>query len=138
MGRPSKYKKKYCEEIVKYFDIEPYSVNEKLNKLIPNDLRFLTGFARAIGVCKDTLNEWCTKYNEFSDAYKKVKGMQKEHLIINGLLGLYNPGFACFTAKNITVWRDKHEVEHTGEVKLTKEERAETVNRIRGYYTDQN
>ena len=36
------------------------------------------------------------------------------------------------------LWRDKHEVEHTGEVKLTKEERAETVNRIKGYYTDQN
>ena len=122
-GRPSKYKKEYCEMIVVYFDIEPTKEVEVVTTFKngttresseerPNHLKFLNKFARSIGVCHDTLIEWTKRHPEFSDAYTHAKELQKEHLITCGLLGLYNPAFAKFTAVNITDMRDKTETTH--------------------------
>ena len=73
---------------------------------------FLSNFAHKIGVCHDTLLEWCKRHPEFSEAYTCAKELQKQHLIECGLLGLFNSKFAIFTAKNITDMRDKQEIEH--------------------------
>lgn len=124
-GRPTKYKTEYCEKLIEFFDIEPTAevpvvttfkngTTRESTELRANDLRFLSAFARKIGVCHDTLCEWCKVYPEFSEAYARAKALQKEHLIICGLQDLYNSRFAMFTAKNITDMRDKTEHELTG------------------------
>lgn len=109
-GRPTKYKAKYCEGIVKCFNILPTKKDE--GKRVANDLKFLSQYAREIGVCHDTLLEWCKKHPEFSLAYKKAKDLQREHLITCGLLGFYNPAAFIFTAKNIAGMKDKTETIH--------------------------
>jgi hypothetical protein len=130
-GRPAKYKAKYCKEIISFFDIEPIKeIDVKLiqkngsvietTKEVAENLRFFSSFARKIGVCHDTLLEWCKRHKEFSESYKICKELQKEHLIICGLKGFYNPAAFCFTAKNITDMRDKQEFEHSADAALTQ------------------
>jgi hypothetical protein len=126
MARPTKYKRRYCNDIIAYFDVEPYqevavrvtdkkSGREYINdELRANDLPFFAGFARSIGVSRDTLVEWTTVWPEFSVAHKRCKELQEQMLAVNGLQGLYNASFAIFTAKNVAGWRDKQELEHTG------------------------
>lgn len=124
IGRPSLYKPEYCQAIVDYFDKDPY---QKVNvvtghsdgkpitktELKANDLPFLAGFAKSIGVNRDTVNEWAKHHPDFSVALKKAKELQEQMLATNGLHGLYNPTFAIFTAKNVAGWRDKVETGFT-------------------------
>ncbi len=119
MGRPTKYKKEYCDRIIEFFSRPPYEeievkhhnkdgkVIKKEIKRKPNDLPFLFEFAHEIGVSDRTLERWAKKHKEFCRAYKEAKELQKNFLIINGLLGLYKPAFAIFTAKNITDMRNE-------------------------------
>lgn len=127
-GRPTDYDQKYCEEIIKYFNIEPHfetPVEKQLKngtvttsvKFIASDLPTLAGFASKIGVCRDTLNEWETKYPEFSDAIKRCKSFQENILVTNALKGSYNPTFSIFFAKNNMNWKDKTETDITSEGK---------------------
>lgn len=51
-GRPSKYKKEYCKEIIPFMAAGESHVQ----------------FAAKIGVSKDTINEWKRQYPEFSAA----------------------------------------------------------------------
>lgn len=129
MGRPLSYKPEYCQRIVEYFDIEPYREVETnytykngdtvtKTELRANDLRFFSGFARSIGVVQPTLQSWRETYPDFSVAFKKAKELQEEHLITNGLQDTFAQAFAIFTAKNILGWRDKTEVEHSGNLTL--------------------
>lgn len=117
-GAPTTYKKKYCEEIIKFFDIEPYELKERTRtnkdgssftyeEEVPNDIPFISAFARKIKVHKDTLYEWRKVHPEFSDSFKIAKDLQKEILVVNGLRGLYKGSFPIFTAKNILGWRDQ-------------------------------
>ena len=118
-GKSSKYKKQYCKQIIEFFSRDPYkevevkhygndgTVRRTEIKRIANDLPFLSQFAHTIGVSSRTLERWAKRHREFSRAYTMAKEMQKEFLIINGLLGLYNSTFAIFTAKNITDMRDQ-------------------------------
>jgi len=105
MGRPTKYRPEYCREILEHFNVD--FTNAAQTKPVP--LNFLSAFARKIGVCRDTLGEWTKVHPDFSDAYKKAKALQKEHLITCALLGLFPPAAFIFTAKNITDMRDKFE-----------------------------
>lgn len=118
MPRPTKYKKQYCKQIIEFFSRPPYEEVEVKHyykdggfkietKRKPNDLPFLSQFAREIGVCGRTLERWAKKHKEFCRAYKEAKELQKAFLIKNGLLGLYKASFAIFTAKNITDMRDE-------------------------------
>lgn len=136
MGRPTKYKKEYCDEMIEFFDRghtrKTYETitykNGKTKKKeigeVANDLPFISAFARKIGVSRDTLHEWAHGKNKngklkhpiFSDAYKAAKKIQKEMLIGNAVKGLYNATAFIFTAKNITDMKDKQDIEHTGEV----------------------
>jgi hypothetical protein len=132
-GQPTKYRKEYCEELIKYFDIEPYYerketiVNQKTKqkyvkyRIIAHDLPTLAGFAVKLGVCRDTIHEWETakkkngklKHKEFSDAIKRAKDIQENIWAINSFKGLYNPAFTIFAGKNIFNWKDKQDIDHT-------------------------
>lgn len=127
-GRPTKYKKAYCEELISFFSVEPHrreAVSEsnaydkeggvKFNKVeykrVPNDLPTLSKFATKIGIDTTTLYEWQEKHIEFSNALRRARELYKDFLTENGLLGLYNGAFAIFIAKNTTDMKDKSEVE---------------------------
>jgi hypothetical protein len=124
-GRPTKYRKSFCKQIIKYFTVDPTRKievkytnrkGEKWSKTeeVANPLVFLSNFAAKIGVCHDTVLEWCKVHPEFSEAYARAKELQKQHLIECGLLGLFNSHFAIFTGKNIADMVDKREVEVGG------------------------
>lgn len=123
-GAPTKYDPKYCEEIMKFFDIQPHfetpvtttykdgTTKEEI-KLLPSDLPTLAGFAVKLGVHRDTINQWSKDYPEFSDAIKRAKECQENILITNGLQGLYAQPFAIITTKNVLGWRDKSDTDIT-------------------------
>jgi len=131
VGRSSKYKMQYCEQIVDFFSRKPYEEVEVKHfgkdgtlrrteiKRIANTLPFLSEFARNVGVSVRTLERWAKQHKEFCRAYKRAKELQKEFLITNGLLGLYNPTFAIFTAKNITDMRDQQNLRIDGETHIS-------------------
>ncbi len=124
-GRPSKYKPEFCKAIVKFFDIEPTrevpvttvyknGTERESTEERANHLPFFSNFAHSIGVNDDTIVKWSKKYPDFNAAYTRAKALQKQHLITCGLLGLYNPVFAKFTAINITDMKDTSGIELGG------------------------
>ncbi len=132
-GRPTSYREEYCELMVDFFSEDPYREVETTHhdkkggswttsEDKANDMPMFSKFALKIGVCHDTLCEWRKVHRDFSEAYKKCKGLQEYFLMINGLKGLYVPSFSIFTAKNICLWRDRQEIEHSGEVKHSRDD----------------
>ena len=123
-GRPTKYKKQYCEEIIRFFDVPQTKIQKvtqitasgvtEFNKEVPENLPTIIGFARKIGVLSETLKEWADKYEEFSVSYRKALEIEKEFLIQNGLKGFYQPNIFQFIASNLTDMRNKETKEHTG------------------------
>lgn len=124
VGRPTKYKKEYCKKMFNFFNIShtfdkeiisyDKDGNEKISYIEkPNILPTFEKFAVSIGVCVDTLNEWSKVHEEFSEAYKKCKNLQKDMLNDLAMRGFYNPTYTIFVAKNITDMRDKQEIEAT-------------------------
>lgn len=117
-GRKTTYKPKYCEQIIKYFNREPYEREEVEHsrkdgstyftiEYIPCDPPTYEGFATKIGVHRITLLDWCERYPEFDYAYKQCKDFQKNILIINGAKGFYNAPFTIFLASNVTDMKSK-------------------------------
>ena len=102
-GRPTKYKKEYCQDIKKFF-------SKSLTITQDPELPFFSAYAREIKVNTDTLHEWKKKHKEFSEAYKECKHIQEEILAKFALEGKFNSTFSIFTAKNILGWRDVKEV----------------------------
>jgi hypothetical protein len=128
-GRPTLYREEFADDLIKFFDIEPFhEVNEMDGKggtrtrLMPNKFPTLARFACNCGVTRDTLYEWATgkdengelKHPKFSYAYKRAKEYQESLLVEGTMNGAYNAPFAIFSAKNILGWKDKHEQEVTG------------------------
>lgn len=132
-GRPTKYKKTYCQALIKFFDAEPFEdvalphykgkgkdrqVVWTDFKRIANKLPTLVQFAKSIGVGYPTVWQWQNDgergnyHKEFEEAYTRAKELQKDFLLQNGLQGLYNPIFAKFTAINITDMIDSQERVH--------------------------
>lgn len=102
-GRPTKYKPEYCQGIIDYFhDSEGCPL--------------IQDYAHSIGVNKTTLYEWEQNYPDFSNAIKTAREMQESKLVSGALTGKFQQAFSIFMAKNIIGWRDKHEVDHTGNI----------------------
>lgn len=117
MARPTKYREEYCEDIIKFFTREPFTVvynadgSPALDRsgspvLMPCTLPTFEGFAIKIGVDSDTLINWSKKHERFLGAVKRAKTLQKEILVQNGLAGNYEKSFAIFLAKNVTNMKD--------------------------------
>ena len=72
-GRPTLYKPEFCDEIIKYFDVEPYTVQIVLNektgneshRKVANDYPTLAGFAKHIKVSRSVLQFWMQAHPEF-------------------------------------------------------------------------
>ena len=119
-GRPTMYKPEYCEQMLEYFDVDPYREVTRINKKtgneyterIANRLPSFVGFASMIGVSRMTIQNWGKKYPDFLYAVTCAKACAEDILVTNTLLGLYNPQFSIFVAKNYTDMRDVTGVEH--------------------------
>lgn len=107
-GRPTKYKPKYCQAIVDYFDIDvqEYRSGEK---------KFPTfaDFAHTIGVSHDSIPRWAEKYPDFCVAYKKAKSLLESFFIRAGMESAINTTFAIFYSKNCLGWKDKQEIDQS-------------------------
>ena len=126
-GAPTKYRPEFCEDIITFFDREPFKVatDDEGNALTTQtgkpllmacELPTFEKFASDIGVHKDSIYEWAKVHPEFSDAKKIAQQLQYNILVQNGLLGGYNSTFAIFTGKAALGMRDGGEADK-GEAK---------------------
>lgn len=113
-GAPSKYRDEYADQLIEYFDIEPYTETvDESGKIvrIGNKFPTLARFALNIGVHRGTLLNWADENDQFFNAMKKAKDYQEAFLVEAGLAGAVEKTFAIFTAKNVIGWTDKQQVE---------------------------
>lgn len=138
VGRPTKYKDRYCKDMVKFFDVEATKIvldlskndGTEFEKRVANKMPTFSGFARKIGVDQDTLHEWKKKYPEFSEAFKEAKQLQEQYLLDVGMAGVTSASFVIFTMKNVLGWRDEKDLKLKAEKenrKLTDEELNEAI-----------
>lgn len=130
MARPIEYTDHVCQKAKDYLaqckDEEEQIISgesEKFtsykNKLKVN-LPTIEGLAVYLGIHKDTVYDWETKYPEFSDVINVLRGNQSKELINKGLSGDYNPIIAKLLLMKHG-YTDKSEVEQrvTGEIKYS-------------------
>lgn len=98
-GRPTKYKRIYCNLLLQYFDIQPckesliiksgknWRVEE--TKLLPVDFPTFEGFSWNIGVTPQILYDWGNEHPEFQQALTRVRAKQRDILVRGGLNGVY-------------------------------------------------
>lgn len=122
VGRPTKYRKEYCQAIVDFFTVEEFEEHTEqkatasgkvveVTKRTPAGFPSIQGFAASIGVCNDTIYEWRKHHVEFSEAIKKGQALQEKLLVKHAMSGGYAQAFAIFFAKNNMGWKDKIEQE---------------------------
>jgi hypothetical protein len=108
MGRPSKYKKEYCDKLIDH---------------MKQGLSF-ESFAGVVGTCKQTIYTWTENHAEFLDAKKRGSALSQltwEKMGIAGAAGKiagFNATSWIFNMKNRCDWRDKKEVE--ADINITK------------------
>lgn len=123
-GRPSAYKPEYCQAIIEFFSIDPYTTRKitittkkgdtiEKKEEVANDIVFLDDFADKIGVSYETVRAWAADIPEFSVAYKKAKRLQEKFIMVNMLRGNYVAPGAIFTLKNVAKWRDEDDTNWT-------------------------
>lgn len=128
-GQPTKYKPEYCQQLIDYFSIEPLDIvqdteindpdgSKRISRRLPQRFPWFEGFARKIGVHRNTLKNWCNEHPEFAKAYETAKDLQREFLVDIGLSGATSASFAIFTMKNVCGWRDERDLK----LKKAKEE----------------
>lgn len=124
-GQPTKYKPEYCQQLIDYFSIEPLEVireqeiigtegGKYVSRRLPQRFPWFEGFARKIGVHRNTLKNWCNEHPEFAEAYGIAKDLQREFLVDIGLSGATSASFAIFTMKNVCGWRDERDLKLRG------------------------
>ena len=127
VGCPTKYRPKYCKELVDYFEIEYQMITEEVasqGKAVEvvraklSKFPTLEGFCVEIGITKNTLLNWTKEFPEFLRAYTIAKHKQKMLLMQGGLSGEYNSSFAKFVAINCTDMVEKQEIKTENEHKV--------------------
>lgn len=76
----------YIESCVDTYDPDTKQRTVRLPKI--------ASLALMLGVSKETINQWEKQYPKFSDATDKVRALQEEKLLDEGLAGNYNPMIA--------------------------------------------
>lgn len=123
VGRPTKYRPEFAQQILTYFDKQPYTEVDVpqpsglvKRQRMATDPPMLSDFARSIGVSVKTLNRWAVdinvetgnpKHPDFVEAYARAREMQESLIARGGLLHLYDPRVAQFALKNLAGWADQ-------------------------------
>lgn len=122
-GRPSKYKPEFA-------DIAYATMAEGFSK---------TATAGRLGICRDTLYQWCDDYPEFSDAIKR--GEMARTLVLERMLLKAPDGptvtSRIFALKNAAPdeWKDVQERKNTGTIEhkhTVADDVADFTSRISG------
>lgn len=110
-GRPKKY-------TPAFLDIEAEALLQFIELCFQtNSVPFECTFALQRGYSSQRFSEKDFKeHPRFSEAFKRFKDVQKSVLLSGGLSGHLQTGFAIFTCKNVLGWRDRQEVEHSGQI----------------------
>lgn len=96
----------------------------------------LSGLALWIGVDRKTLYNYSEK-DEFFPTIKKAKDIVEASMEERALTGENNVTFSIFALKNNFGWRDKQEIEHSGETSvnvntnMTEEERKQRIEELK-------
>lgn len=78
---------------------------------------FLEEFASKRGYWVQYLSEWAHKNEKLSDSIKKTMDIQRYKLLILSLARKIDNTTTIFILKNNHGWKDKQELQHSGEVK---------------------
>lgn len=129
-GRPTKYQPSYCNKLIAFMSkggtmvTKPMVVSggkDEGSCIEDHPLGYLPaffeGFAISLGVCIDTLLEWCKRYPEFSYAWKRAKEIQRQQMVQGMVAGVYQPAGIIFAMKNMHGWRDITDHRVSGEIK---------------------
>lgn len=140
-GRPTKYTPTMCKKVDEFLELmkdeETNDVvqvsskgSESYKRRVIVRLPTIEKFARFVGVHKDTLYEWSSKYKNFSDSLDKIVEEQKNRLIESGLSGEYNPTIAKLVLSANHGMAEKSESEVTVKGLLSAEDRKKIQNLI--------
>ena len=126
VGRPTKYKRKYCDEIIDYFT-EAQSVikiTDDPGGKGGTQTRFETmyvptvrGFAAKIGVSFKTLYTWADEHKEFSHAFERACAIQDAIVEQLGLAGRLGKGLAELYFMNRLEYKDSRHLDITSDDK---------------------
>lgn len=132
-GRPTKYRKQYCQELVDH---------------MRQGLSF-ESFGGVIGVSKQTLYEWMQRHPDFSDARRKGDTLSLlvwEKLGIAGMtakIKFFNGHIWALNMKSRFKWSDRMEVEQNTRMKvempddMSKLSDAELAQRYKNFMGDE-
>lgn len=122
-GRPTKYRKKYCKQLVAFMQKggaivhKPMTVSKgdrQGSDVVDHNLgqlpAFFEDFAVSIGISRSTFFNWVKDYKDFAEAHAIAKTIQRAQMIRGGLSGVYQGNAFIFAMKNMHDWRDKSEL----------------------------
>ena len=128
-GRPTKYKPQYCRALIDFIKVggplikKPIVVSDGsgtgshiVDHVIGQLPAFFEGFAAHIKVDVTTLHEWKARHPKFAQAYKKSQAIQLDYVLKGLLSGSHQVAGAIFFLKNNPGYKDRHEVEQSGEL----------------------
>ena len=149
IGRPTNYRKTFCDKLIDFFDVEPYKKIELPHyqadgvtlkwmdyKIVPQRMPTLRKFAKSINISIRAVYNWVnpeskTFKKEFMHAFTCAKEIRKEWLIDLGLSGLTPPLAYKFTAINVTDMVDARVIEDKTDDRLSEVERENLRNILR-------
>jgi len=101
----------------RYTDLVVSKLAKDLIEWIDNPTNFWLGdFAVLNNMGRQRFPELAESNKEFGKAYEIAKQIQENRLVRAGLSNQFNSTMVIFSLKNVAGWRDKSEVEHTGNV----------------------
>lgn len=95
VGRPLEYNIEFVDKAREYLESckdqeMPADTENGIRSRLVVKIPTKGGLARYLGVARETLYDWASKYPEFSDIMEDLGAEQEERLINNGLSGTYN------------------------------------------------
>ena len=122
-GRPTVYKPEYCEMLIQH-------MKEGLS---------FEAFGGVTGHSKQTLYEWIEKFPEFGDSKRRGELLSQlwwEKIGVERLISqswhqggskALNASVWIFNMKNRFGWRDRHDIEHTGDIGVSPKDILELM-----------
>lgn len=148
-GRPTKYREEMCFKVHDYleenkdvtFQVLVMENEEKGYQKYENRTKVylptIEGFARYLGINKDTLYEWKDKYPLFSDSLDLILEEQQRRLINQGLDGTYNSTIAKLILSSNHGMSDRVANEHSISANRLNEETTEAIDDVYGTDDDE-
>jgi hypothetical protein len=105
-GRPTMYRREYCQSLVDYFSFadswEMYNANKTSTaQIIPKSkLPTFQRWCAGIGIGAQTMSDWRNKHPEFEEAYLIAKDLQCAFLLELGAAGVGNHVLALMLRTN--------------------------------------